>query len=117
MPLFRKKPLAVEAIFWSGDNYDDVVVFASGNAGNIVDLRGEHTIVIRMRDSPAVMVARSEWIIKEPFPTPDRKFYTCEPSTFDKTHDQVPEKCPCCRTRSPQPTHPGFLCITCITNP
>lgn len=116
MPLFRKKPIAVEAILWTGDNYDQVAVFCGGSAGNIVDLRGE-TIIILMRDVPSVEVAKGQWILKEPFPTDARKFYTCEASTFDKTFEPVPTWCTACGRNQPVPEHFAFLCETCIREP
>lgn len=119
MPLFRKKPIVVEAVFWSGDNYDEVMVFCGGGSGNIVDLRGasDEVVVIHTRNGPSVQATKGEWIVKEPFPAETRKFYTCEAATFDKTFEQVPEKCTCCGRHKPEPSHPGFLCMTCIRNP
>jgi hypothetical protein len=118
MPKFRKKPLVVEAIQWTGDNYDDVMVFTEGNAGNITDLRGD-TIVLLTREGK-MSCPKGDWIVKEPNPTADRKFYPIKNEIFQKTYDQVPEKCTACGAREPSnliPAEPHFLCEVCIRNP
>lgn len=89
MPKFRKKSVVVEAILWNGDNYDEVMVFAGGNAGNIIDLRGGTIIILTHEGKMAA--DKGDWIIKEPFPTDDRKFYPCKPDIFDKTYEPVGE--------------------------
>ncbi len=114
MPLFRRKPFPLEAILWSGDNYDEVMVFCGGGSGNIVDLRGE-TIIIHMRDSPSTTAVKGEWIIKDP--TDDRPFCVRKAIEFDKNFEQIPEKCTSCGRNPPEPSHVHFLCMTCIRTP
>lgn len=45
---------------------------------------------IFVNTSEGKMVAElDDYIIKEPFPTDDRKFYPCKPDIFEKTYEEV----------------------------
>jgi len=112
MPRFRKRPVVIEAILWSGDNYDEVMAFTKGNAGNFTDLRDD-TIIIKTLEGDSPPVKKGTWIIKGV----EGEFYPCDARILDKTYDRVPEKCPACGRNKPEPTHPDFLCMTCIRNP
>jgi hypothetical protein len=111
MPRFRKKPVVIDAILWDGDNYDEVMVFTKGNAGNITDLRGD-TIVVKTLEGD-MKAPKGNWILKGVA----GEFYPCDPEIFDRTYVQVPEKCPSCGQHPPEELHPDFLCETCITHP
>ena len=84
MPQYRKKPVVIEAIQWTGDNYSEVYEFLEwedeGEMGewfNIETKEGTMTAFI------------GDWIIKEPFPTGDRDFYPCKPDVFEKTYEKI----------------------------
>jgi hypothetical protein len=79
---FRKKPVVIEAIQWTGDNYDEVGDFLGLYATAQVDddfiiptLEGE------MRAAPG------DWIIKGV----KGEFYPCKPDIFEETYERVGE--------------------------
>jgi hypothetical protein len=64
-----------------------------------------------------VKVVKGRWVIKEKDRWNLDEYYACEAPEFDKTHDQVPEKCSSCGQNPPEPLHFAFLCDFCIRNP
>lgn len=99
MAKFRKIPVVVDAIQWPlniescaeedpihdkidswfremGADPNKIMMMDDGTI-SIVTLEGEMTA------SPG------DWIIREPFPTDDRKFYPCKPDIFAKTYQEV----------------------------
>lgn len=81
MPKFRKKPVVIEAVQWTGDNAAEVTAFRGGAClfdadGPIID-----TLEGNMKAMPG------DWIIKEPHPTGGRQFYPCKPDIFAATYE------------------------------
>lgn len=80
---YRKKPIIIEAIQWTGDNYQEINSFCptarypSSERVRIDTLEGQMTAEI------------NDWIIREPFPTGDRRFYPCKDSIFKETYEKV----------------------------
>jgi hypothetical protein len=77
---FRKKPVVIEAVQWTADNYDEVGDFMGISSTCAVDdcfiiptLEGE------MRASPG------DWIIKGV----QGEFYPCKPDIFAATYEAV----------------------------
>lgn len=90
MGVYRKKPIEVEAIQFNGANHLlPQTLFMQGSGAYLSHenyVLGE--IVIPTREGE--MRARAgDWIIKEPFPTGDRKFYPCKPDIFEQTYEAV----------------------------
>ncbi|WP_032368552.1 hypothetical protein [Rhodococcoides fascians] len=109
---YRKKPIVVEAIQWKGDNYDDVVDFATraadGFGANAIvelfiepdsDLAEEqlgalHARRLREQGSTGAIfvdancewlgIDTGEWIIRD-----HNGFYPCKNKTFIETYEQV----------------------------
>ena len=93
MPKFRKRPVVVEAFQHFGDmgTYTaeipqwaiqaalDGIIYAYGKETMIKTLEGD------------MLVSDGDWIIKEPYPTSDRKIYPCKPDIFAKTYEPVEE--------------------------
>lgn len=83
MPKFRKKPVVIEAIQFTGDNFDEIRNFCSTarlsnfNDRNLIipTLEGEH------------LASPGDWIIRGVA----NEFYPCKPSIFTATYDQVEE--------------------------
>lgn len=75
---FRKKPVVIDAVQWTGDNLDDVAAFFPemsysflGRRLKVFTLEGEH-------------IARpGDWIIKGV----NGEFYPCKPDIFEKTYE------------------------------
>ena len=78
---YRKKPVVIEAVQWTGSNGGEVTAFLGGGhwwgqTGPIIEtLEGElHTSV-------------GDWIIKGV----NGEFYPCKPDIFEKTYELVEE--------------------------
>ena len=84
---FRKKPVVVEAIRWTGRNTDEVLAF--GNSGPNPkwghDYRVDPTrLQVHILTLEGTMVASvGDWIIKGV----NGEFYPCKPDIFDKTYE------------------------------
>jgi hypothetical protein len=90
MPKFRKKPVVIEAVCWTGQNLDEVMVFCQGDATLELTVRGSSELVIATledgRDAEAKHIAsRGDWIIKGV----KGEFYPCKPDIFDATYEPV----------------------------
>ena len=93
--LFRKKPVVIEAVLWTGTNLLEVITFTDGKP----DLQG--TIAQHKWDDYCDLVAREglkiytlegkmlaepgDWIIKGV----KGEFYPCKPDIFALTYDEV----------------------------
>lgn len=76
MPLFRKKPVVIEAVQWTGLNYEEMRKFMgvfSVNMGRIPikTLEGD------------IYASPDDWVIKGV----NGEFYPCKPDIFDKTYE------------------------------
>ena len=95
---FRKKPVEVEAIQWSGNSniqemrnfvgkelkaeLESETAYVAGKGAPIFSL------LIETKEG-VVKAFMGDWIIKEPFPTGDRDFYPCKNDIFVKTYDRI----------------------------
>lgn len=86
MPMFRKKPVVIEAVQFTGDNHEEakkfcptMVTYSIGEEGEtylranpiIPTLEGEH------------LCTPGDWIIKGV----KGEFYPCKPDIFDATYE------------------------------
>ncbi len=83
---FRKKPVVIEAIQFTGSNWEKI--------GEIV---GQKASLARKHDSPILLINTLEgemradigdWIIKGV----KGEFYPCKPDIFELTYEPVPDK-------------------------
>lgn len=87
MPKFRKKPVIVEAVMWTGENLAEIRDFLNGTPWTY----GIDVISIPTREG--IMDANiGDYIIKEPFATDNRKFYPCKPDIFEQTYEPVADE-------------------------
>ena len=83
MPKFRKKPVVIEAIRWSGDNRKEILDLSDGTfwSSGKPDKISIHTL-------EGVMTANiGDWIIKGA----NDETYPCQPDIFEKTYESVEE--------------------------
>lgn len=81
MPKFKKKPIVIEAIQFTGNNFDEICRFA-GLAVRIVGREQSlhiNTLEGIMKASPG------DYIIKGV----NGEFYPCKPDIFEKTYELV----------------------------
>jgi len=81
MPFFKKKPVVIEAIQFTG-NFDEIEKFVGGDA----ELR-DGKLVVATLEGP-LNASLDDWIIKGI----KGEFYPCKPDIFDATYERVGEK-------------------------
>lgn len=88
MPKYRKKPIVVEAVLWTGANWDAIVFFC-GKA-----VRGDQETLERDGTRMPIFIDTLEgrmraeigdWIIRGV----NGEFYPCKPDIFEKTYEVV----------------------------
>jgi len=88
---YVKRPVVVEAIRFTERNGDAVVDFMSDGDGGYDHIHSN--IWIRTREG--VMTADvGDYVIREPFPTDDRRYYPCKSDLFEATYAVVEEGTP-----------------------
>ena len=79
---YRKKPVVIEAVKFTGKNYEEVQKFASGslslNNGNVLSIK---TLEGEM------LVSKGDYVIKGI----NGEIYPCKPDIFEKTYEEVVE--------------------------
>ncbi len=84
---YRRRPIVVEAIQYHKDN-----PLVKPEDWGLCYERSHNAEVPHIHTLEGIMVVSDEdWIIEEPFPTDDRKFYLCKPDIFEETYDPAPE--------------------------
>lgn len=93
---YRKKPVIIDAIQWSGNsNKLEVETFVGRELKSELESetayvagKGAPIFSLLIETKEGVMKAfKGDWIIKEPFPTGDRDFYPCKPDIFEATYE------------------------------
>ncbi|TXI82186.1 MAG: hypothetical protein E6Q39_00020 [Crocinitomicaceae bacterium] len=93
MPKFVKKPVEIEAIQWTGDNYAEIYHFLEGDDSpasewgeNLhIETRGD-TELLYIHTLEGTMLARiGDWIVKGI----KGDFYPCKPDIFELTYSKV----------------------------
>ncbi len=84
---YRKKPVEIEAVQFTGSNYAEVAAFMGGHPATGSDEDGGTCWVALTTVHGDTAYARpGDWIIPEP--TPGR-FYPCNPDIFAATYEAV----------------------------
>jgi hypothetical protein len=95
---FRKKPLEIEAIQWSGNsNIMEIEKFIGiklktelESETAFIAEKGAPIFSLLIETKEGVMKAfKGDWIVKEPFPTGDRDFYPVKNDILIKTYDLI----------------------------
>jgi hypothetical protein len=84
---FRKKPVVITALQWTGENLDEVMAFCAGDASYELMARGNAELVIStLEDGEGTaqhVASRADWIIKGV----KGEFYPCKPDIFAATYE------------------------------
>lgn len=79
--LYRKKPVEIEAIQWTGDNFDELERFTDNST--LVKFFNHELLIYTLE---GVMHASiGDYIIKGV----EGEFYPCKPDIFNKTYEKV----------------------------
>ena len=91
MPRFRKKPIEIEAILWTGDNLSEVIDFSGLNVSAAHWTKEELEATVKNKglkiftlEGP-LRTRGGDWIIKGV----KGEFYPCKPDIFEATYDLV----------------------------
>ncbi|GAA3723133.1 hypothetical protein GCM10022378_11540 [Salinicoccus jeotgali] len=91
MAKYRKKPVEVEAMKFTDKDKDRVFMWMYYDpyiSLNATYEDGKPVLKIRTREG--IMTAcEGDYIIKEPSPTENRRFYPCKPDIFHATYELV----------------------------
>ena len=83
MAQFRKKPVVIEAIQWSGSNWHEMYEFA-GHTVYTADHDG--LVVLRVKTLEGeVQAPPGHWLIRGV----QGEFYPCDPNIFEATYEAV----------------------------
>ena len=83
---FKKKPVTIEAIQWTGENIAEIIEFVKGDVRIDAELNDGQTSrrELHINTLEGVMHAsKGDWIIKGV----QGEFYPCKPDIFEKTYD------------------------------
>lgn len=81
MAKYRKKPVVIDAIQWSGINHDDVSEFASDA---IIKFLDDGRLSIRTLEGNLI-ASPGDWIIKGV----KGEVYACKPDIFQQTYEPI----------------------------
>lgn len=79
---YRKKPVEVEAIQWTGNNFEEVKAFTNGKAYK--SLTNDKALIIDTLEGKHLAILK-DFIIKGI----QNEFYPCKPDIFKKTYERV----------------------------
>lgn len=81
---FRKKPVVIEALQWTGANYAEISTFFGFFNKYCKDVEN----ILHIETLEGTMKANvNDWIIRGV----KGEFYPCKPDVFDRTYDRVSE--------------------------
>ena len=86
MTKYRKKPVVIEALLWTGNNLNDVLTFCCGDATYEQMASGSAAVVIKTLEGEHI-ASVGDFIIKGVH----GEFYPCKPDIFEKTYEEVKE--------------------------
>ncbi len=84
MPKFRKKPIVIEAVQFTGDNWYEVGLFA-GKKVDIAHETGEADVCLIATLEGDMRTNNGDWIIRGI----KGEFYPCKPDIFEQTYEKV----------------------------
>lgn len=83
MHAFRKKPVLIQAVQWTGENRSEVRAFADADrAGGVLILDGETGVAIETLEG-TMLASPGDWIIRGV----KGEFYPCKPDIFEATYE------------------------------
>ena len=78
---YRRRPIEVEAVRWTGDNFDEVAEFVNGEA---IYQDAESNWVVATPHG-AVLADLGDWIVKDV----RGQFYPCVDEVFAETYEEA----------------------------
>jgi len=92
MSKFRKKPVVIDAVQWTGENLEEIREFCSNIIPTIQNMSYKKNKNERANDLLGIptmegymTASLNDWIIKGV----EGEFYPCKPKIFEKTYERV----------------------------
>ncbi|MEM4261031.1 MAG: hypothetical protein QXG00_07355 [Candidatus Woesearchaeota archaeon] len=82
---FRKKPVIIEAVQWSGSNHEEILQFMNVKKEDAGKLRNGPMIIYTLEGT--MTASPGDWIIKGV----KGEFYPCKPDVFQDNYEKVEE--------------------------
>ena len=79
---FRKKPVVIEAVQWTGENHDKIKAFAKESTRS-VDFYDDGTVLVIHTLEGDHVANKGDWIIKGVH----GELYPCKPDIFEETYE------------------------------
>lgn len=79
---YRKKPVVIEAVQWTGNNLEEIIIFMGVGMEAKEDFFFEKEITIRTLEGE-MTAQKDDWIIKGV----KGEFYPCKPDIFEQTYE------------------------------
>nr|WP_321303380.1 hypothetical protein [uncultured Trichococcus sp.] len=84
---FRKKPVIINAIKWTGGNAREIAAFCEGEA-EFPNYGLREPLILEIKTLEGIMSAQiGDWIIEGV----NGEFYPCKPDIFEKIYEEVTE--------------------------
>lgn len=84
MPKFRKKPVVIEAVQYTGKNFQEIMKFAKDSGREFgEDFLGDKMTIKTLEGK--MTANKNDWIIKGI----KGEFYPCKPDIFEQTYEPV----------------------------
>lgn len=80
---FCKKPIEIQAVQWTGDNYDEIEAFASEFYVEQSDIYPTKLVVHTLESD--IYASLGDWIIRGV----SGEFYPCKPDIFEQIYEEV----------------------------
>jgi len=80
---FRKKPVVVEAVQYTGHNMSEIMRFAKGATEFEEDFTGDSISIKTLEGT--MTASKGDWIIRGVM----GEFYPCKPDVFNATYESV----------------------------
>lgn len=87
---YRKKPVVIEAVQWTGTNFDEIMNFMKCFHGNKLNYENTEEIAYKTQQLTIhtlegnMIASKNDWIIKGV----NGEFYPCKPDIFKKTYEK-----------------------------
>jgi len=88
MSKYRKKPVVIDAVQFTGDNQKEIIDFTDGAARRVAMSMTVHAAMTIPTLEGNMRADVGDYIIKEPFDK-QRGFYPCKPDIFEMTYEEV----------------------------
>ncbi len=85
MPMFRKRPVEVEAVQWTGDNGEEIDNFLPRDCFRWFDNFAGNPVILTLEGD--MLVSKGDYIIRGV----KGEFYPCKPDIFEATYSDASE--------------------------